>query len=189
MVPQFRPQAALHLLERFLHAPRGGAKEGGELTPLLPSDAALAGLGDEDFEAAMDEWTERAMAAADAGRGAARGGGEDATLEIEECADACLAKPRSSPDRASLDGDVAPQRVLPVALEGVVSAKATEAATSLQVFSNVHFLLLVGGVLLGMALSHYVARRSAWRRREEACPSPPIRATEATPLRKAGVLC
>ena len=53
MVPQFRPQAALHFLNQFL--------KGQPLSPLLPKNATLAKLSNHDFRSAIDEWTESAM--------------------------------------------------------------------------------------------------------------------------------
>jgi carboxypeptidase C (cathepsin A) len=66
MVPQFRPQSSLHFLKRFLYASSGSCGAGQELSPLLPKNATLVGLSEEDFEQAMDEWTESAKAMADA---------------------------------------------------------------------------------------------------------------------------
>jgi len=55
MVPQFRPQAALHFLERFLME--------GEvmLRPLLPKNETVAGMEDGEWKSFMDDWTESAM--------------------------------------------------------------------------------------------------------------------------------
>jgi serine carboxypeptidase-like clade 1 len=53
MVPQFRPMAALHMLERLLNYQ--------ELSPLLPDNATLTDLDDNGFSAAMEAWTEAAM--------------------------------------------------------------------------------------------------------------------------------
>jgi cathepsin A (carboxypeptidase C) len=61
MVPQFRPQASLRFLKRFLYS----SEVGGELSPLLPSNETLRALSDEDFETAMNDWTEAAKALAD----------------------------------------------------------------------------------------------------------------------------
>jgi len=55
MVPQYRPQAALHFLRKFL--------AGEPLAPLLPANATLAALGDHKFATAADAWTEAAMKA------------------------------------------------------------------------------------------------------------------------------
>lgn len=55
MVPQFRPRAALHMLGKLLELE--------PLAPRLPLDAQLAQWGDEQFEAAIDRWTDRARAA------------------------------------------------------------------------------------------------------------------------------
>eukprot|EP00531_Pseudo-nitzschia_arenysensis_P014276 CAMPEP_0116120680 /NCGR_PEP_ID=MMETSP0329-20121206/3302_1 /TAXON_ID=697910 /ORGANISM="Pseudo-nitzschia arenysensis, Strain B593" /LENGTH=648 /DNA_ID=CAMNT_0003614461 /DNA_START=54 /DNA_END=2000 /DNA_ORIENTATION=+ len=63
MVPQFRPQSSLHFLKRFLYAT---GKEGEELSPLLPSNATLTKLSEDDFEHVMEDWTETAWAMADA---------------------------------------------------------------------------------------------------------------------------
>ena len=63
MVPQFRPQSSLHFLKRFLYSVDS---EGEELSPLLPSNATLAKLSDDDFGDAMEDWTKRARDMADA---------------------------------------------------------------------------------------------------------------------------
>jgi serine carboxypeptidase-like clade 1 len=52
MVPQFRPQAALHMLTMLLR--------GKELSPLLPLNATLTSMTDDDFSDAMDKWTDKA---------------------------------------------------------------------------------------------------------------------------------
>merc|ERR1712038_706299 len=52
MVPQFRPQAALHFLEKFL--------SGDELSPLLTLNETLASMTVEDFHIFRDNWIERA---------------------------------------------------------------------------------------------------------------------------------
>jgi serine carboxypeptidase-like clade I len=49
MVPQFRPQAALHMLYKLL--------AGQALSPLMPSNATLTSLSDDDFMEALDQWT------------------------------------------------------------------------------------------------------------------------------------
>jgi cathepsin A (carboxypeptidase C) len=56
MVPQFRPQAALHFLQRFLESDA-------LLSPLMPSNQTLAKLDDKEFSSTMNEWTESAMKA------------------------------------------------------------------------------------------------------------------------------
>merc|ERR1711957_41427 len=53
MVPQFRPQAALHFLKHFV--------DGQILSPLLPINQTIAEMTDKEFSTAMDEWTETAM--------------------------------------------------------------------------------------------------------------------------------
>ena len=53
MVPQFRPQAALHLLDKLVHFQ--------DLTPLLPLNATLANMTRQDFMVALDDWTESAQ--------------------------------------------------------------------------------------------------------------------------------
>jgi len=53
MVPQFRPQAALHFLHKFL--------KGENLSPLLPFNDTLANMTDEEFQQANQQWTESAM--------------------------------------------------------------------------------------------------------------------------------
>jgi len=63
MVPQFRPQSSLHFLKRFLYS---SGTPGEELSPLMPTNATLSSLGDDDFDDAMDDWTERARELADA---------------------------------------------------------------------------------------------------------------------------
>ena len=52
MVPQFRPQAALHFLQKFVR--------GEELSPLLPLNKTLADMSDEIFESFTNDWTEAA---------------------------------------------------------------------------------------------------------------------------------
>jgi serine carboxypeptidase-like clade 1 len=52
MVPQFRPQAALHMLEKLIKRQ--------SLSPLMPSNSTLASLSNSDFKDAMDAWTEKA---------------------------------------------------------------------------------------------------------------------------------
>lgn len=54
MVPQFRPQAALHMLQKLL--------AGQDLSPLLPTNATLLTMSDSQFAVAMDRWTEQAKA-------------------------------------------------------------------------------------------------------------------------------
>jgi serine carboxypeptidase-like clade I len=56
MVPQFRPQAALHMLVKLLQ------KEKGLLSPLLPSNKTLIEMNEFTFQDAMDAWTVSAMA-------------------------------------------------------------------------------------------------------------------------------
>jgi len=53
MVPQFRPQAALHMLGKLL-------RKEGLLSPLLPKNETLAEMGAKEFSKVMDEWTEKA---------------------------------------------------------------------------------------------------------------------------------
>ena len=53
MVPQFRPQAALHMLDKLVCYQ--------DLSPLMPSNATLAAMAREDFRIVLDEWTESAM--------------------------------------------------------------------------------------------------------------------------------
>lgn len=53
MVPQFRPQAALHMLATMI-------KNVNLLSPLLPTNATLLTMTDTEFTKAMDEWTEAA---------------------------------------------------------------------------------------------------------------------------------
>lgn len=54
-VPQFKPQAALHFLEKLLTNKM--------LSPLLPSNETLAKMEKKAFHEMMEEWTESAMAA------------------------------------------------------------------------------------------------------------------------------
>ena len=53
MVPQFRPQAALHFLQRFVH--------GEQLTPLMPFNHTLADMSEVMFQKTYNSWTETAM--------------------------------------------------------------------------------------------------------------------------------
>ena len=53
MVPQFRPQAALHFLKKLV--------EGQDLSPLMPNNVTLKALSDTDFKVVADGWTETAM--------------------------------------------------------------------------------------------------------------------------------
>jgi serine carboxypeptidase-like clade 1 len=55
MVPQFRPQAALHMLAKLIRRQ--------SLSPLMPSNQTLASLSNSDFKDAMDAWTEKARGA------------------------------------------------------------------------------------------------------------------------------
>jgi len=55
MVPQFRPQAALHFLYKFINYE--------DLTPLLPSNETLLNICDHGFERLMEKWTEDAKSA------------------------------------------------------------------------------------------------------------------------------
>ena len=50
MVPQFRPQAALHMLTKFINYE--------DLSPLFPSNATLAAMSDDDFSGLLEAWTE-----------------------------------------------------------------------------------------------------------------------------------
>jgi len=53
MVPQFRPQAALHFLYKFITY--------GDLSPFLPSNSTLKKMDDAAFSKAMDAWVEAAQ--------------------------------------------------------------------------------------------------------------------------------
>jgi serine carboxypeptidase-like clade 1 len=53
MVPQFRPQAALHFLDKFVH--------GEDLSPLMPLNATLETMSDALFQESAKTWTESAM--------------------------------------------------------------------------------------------------------------------------------
>lgn len=55
MVPQFRPQAALHMLQKLI--------TGEDLAPLMPTNATLQQLTAAEFSKVMEEWTELAMSA------------------------------------------------------------------------------------------------------------------------------
>ena len=55
MVPQFRPQAALHLLSTVLL--------GGSFAPPLVPDTTLAQMTDDAFDSYLDNWTTSAFAA------------------------------------------------------------------------------------------------------------------------------
>jgi len=54
-VPQFRPQAALHMLDRLVHY--------ADLSPSWPNNATLSKMSEKAFKEAMDQWTESAMTA------------------------------------------------------------------------------------------------------------------------------
>ena len=49
MVPQFRPQAALHMLDKVLTAV--------PFAPPLPSNADVSSMTDAEFDASLDKWT------------------------------------------------------------------------------------------------------------------------------------
>ena len=53
MVPQFRPQAALHFLKKFIH--------GHDLSPLMPLNATLEDMNEHLFHLTANTWTESAM--------------------------------------------------------------------------------------------------------------------------------
>lgn len=53
MVPQFRPQAALHFLQKLVN--------GEELSPLMPMNDTLTEISDNSFCRVAKEWTESAM--------------------------------------------------------------------------------------------------------------------------------
>lgn len=53
MVPQFRPQAALHFLKKFIH--------GHDLSPLMPFNATLQDMSEHMFHLTANAWTESAM--------------------------------------------------------------------------------------------------------------------------------
>lgn len=55
MVPQFRPQAALHMLTKVL--------ERQEFSPLMMSNQTLQEMSDDEFEDALSAWTQMAKAA------------------------------------------------------------------------------------------------------------------------------
>lgn len=54
MVPQFRPQAALHMLSTVLL--------GGSFAPQFVADAQLAAMSDNAFDGYIDKWTRSAFA-------------------------------------------------------------------------------------------------------------------------------
>ena len=53
MVPQFRPQAALHFMHKFVNHK--------ELSPLLPSNKTMSNVCDAGFQKMIEKWTEAAM--------------------------------------------------------------------------------------------------------------------------------
>lgn len=53
MVPQFKPQASLHFLQKFIM--------GEELSPLMPHNETLSNMSDAAFGNALNSWTEKAM--------------------------------------------------------------------------------------------------------------------------------
>lgn len=53
MVPQFRPQASLHFLQKFVNNEL--------LSPLMPLNRTLAEISEEEFRSMADAWTEEAM--------------------------------------------------------------------------------------------------------------------------------
>lgn len=53
MVPQFRPQAALHFLQKFV--------QGEQLSPLLPLNKTLIDMNDIMFKQSLDSWTEKVV--------------------------------------------------------------------------------------------------------------------------------
>jgi hypothetical protein len=55
MVPQFRPQAALHFLYKLVHFE--------QLSPLLPLNKTLLDADDDTFQGLMEQWTEDAKSA------------------------------------------------------------------------------------------------------------------------------
>jgi cathepsin A (carboxypeptidase C) len=55
MVPQFRPQAALHFIQKFV--------AGGTLSPLMPLNATMIEMSEHSFQRAYAAWTESAMTA------------------------------------------------------------------------------------------------------------------------------
>jgi serine carboxypeptidase-like clade 1 len=57
MVPQFRPQAALHFLKHFLN----GDDDDVGLSPLLPKNETLQSMSDDEFDEVVNDWTEAAM--------------------------------------------------------------------------------------------------------------------------------
>ena len=61
MVPQFRPQAAFHMLSKLLATKKHDMFS--LLSPLLPSNATLRNASDTEFVKLMDEWTKRAKSA------------------------------------------------------------------------------------------------------------------------------
>lgn len=49
MVPQFRPQAAMHMLDRLINYQ--------PLSPLLPKNETLIAMSDDEFDTAINQWT------------------------------------------------------------------------------------------------------------------------------------
>ena len=60
MVPTFRPRAALTLLRHVV--------ENSTFAPPVPSDAALAAMGEDDFDAFLDKWVVTAEGAGYVGK-------------------------------------------------------------------------------------------------------------------------
>jgi cathepsin A (carboxypeptidase C) len=54
MVPQFRPQAALHMIQKLTSYE--------ELSPLFPTNQTLLKMSDVEFVKEMNDWTEKAKA-------------------------------------------------------------------------------------------------------------------------------
>lgn len=52
MVPQFRPQAALNMIAKLVNYEL--------LSPLLPSNETLLAMTNDEFNEALDKWTETA---------------------------------------------------------------------------------------------------------------------------------
>ena len=55
MVPQFRPQAALHMLDKVL--------SGEPFSPLMPGNRTIVRMTDDQFEDMISKWTEEAKGA------------------------------------------------------------------------------------------------------------------------------
>lgn len=83
MVPQFRPQAALRIIQQLVASPTS-FEEAVLLSPLMPVNKTLTEMSDDDFEKAMNEWTEKAKTYALNGKSNMFMGGLDQAFAAEE---------------------------------------------------------------------------------------------------------